>query len=89
MALVKRTISLTEQEDRWLREQVDAGLFASISEHIRELIQQEQESEEEIEAVRQKLIEAEKTPIVPFDPEEFKKEMKVSMLSSGMILSGY
>ena len=75
MALVKRTISLTEQEDRWLREQVDAGLFASISEHIRELIQQEQESEEEIEAVRQKLIEAEKTPIVPFDPEKFEKEM--------------
>ena len=76
MALVKRTISLTEQEDRWLREQVDAGLFTSISEHIRELIQQEQESEEEIEAIRQKLVEAEKTPIVPFDPEEFEKEMK-------------
>lgn len=76
MAIVKRTISLTEQQDRWLRNRVEAGLFANISEHIRELIRRARESQEEIEAIRQKLIEAEKTPIVPFDPEEFKKEMK-------------
>ena len=76
MAIVRKTVTLTEQQAQWLTANVEAGLFANISEHIRDLIRRAQESQEEIEAIRQKLIEAEQSPIVPFDPEEFKKEMK-------------
>ena len=80
MAIVRKTVTLTEQQAQWLMANVEAGLFANISEHIRDLIRRAQESvqesQEEIEAIRQKLIEAEQSPIVPFDPEEFKKEMK-------------
>ena len=80
MTVVRKTITLTEQQEQWLTANVEAGLFANISEHIRDLIRSAQESaresQEEIEAIRQKLIEAEQSPIVPFDPEEFKKEMK-------------
>lgn len=75
MAIVKRTVTLTEQQDQWLRDHVGAGLFANISEHIRDLIRRAQESQEEIEAIRRELIKGEQSPIVPFDPEEFEKEM--------------
>lgn len=79
MTIVRKTITLTDQQEQWLTANVEAGLFANISEHIRDLIrsaqESAQESQEEIEEIRQKLIEAEKSPIVPFDPEEFEKEM--------------
>lgn len=75
MTIVRKTITLTEQQDRWLKDHVDAGLFANISEHIRDLIRRAQESQEEIEALRRELIKGEQSPIVPFDSEQFKKEM--------------
>lgn len=79
MAFVHRTVALTEEQCEWLDAHVEAGLFADISEHIRDLIQQAQEpaqeSPEEIEALRRELIKGEQSPIVLFDPEEFDKEM--------------
>lgn len=75
MALVHRTVTLTEEQNQWLEAHVEVGLFTDISEHIRDLIRRAQESHDEIEEIRQKLIEAEQSPIVPFDPEEFEKEM--------------
>ena len=76
MAIVRRTVTLTEQQEQWLAANVEAGLFANISEHIRDLIRRAQEAQEETEAIRRELIKGEQSPIVPFDPEEFKKEMK-------------
>lgn len=76
MSIVRKTATLIEAQYRRLGYHFEAGLFAQISERIRYLIWRAQTSPEEIEAVRQKLIEAEQTPIVPFDPEEFEKEMK-------------
>lgn len=75
MTIVRKTITLTDQQEQWLTANVEAGLFANISEHIRDLIRSAQESQEEIEAIRKELIKGEQSPIVPFDPEEFEKEM--------------
>ena len=74
-ALVHRTITLTEEQYQWLEAHVEVGLFTDISEHIRDLIRRARESHDELEEIRQKLIEGEQSPIVPFDPEEFEKEM--------------
>lgn len=76
MSIARKTIALLREQYRWLGYRSEVGLFARISERIRYLIWRAQTSPEEIEAIRQKLIEAEQGPIVPFDPEEFKKEMK-------------
>ena len=76
MSIVRKAVALIQAQYRWLGRRAEAGLFARISERIRYLIWRAQTPPEEIEAIRQKLIEAEEAPIVPFDPEEFKKEMK-------------
>ena len=75
MTVVHRTVTLTEEQYQWLEAHVEVGLFTDISEHIRDLIRRAQEPHDEIEEIRQKLVEAEQSPTVPFDPEEFKKEM--------------
>ena len=76
MSIARKTVALIEAQYRWLGYHFETGLFARIGERIRHLIWRAQTSPEEIEAIRRKLIKGEQSPIVPFDPEEFKKEMK-------------
>lgn len=66
MPITRKTFTLIKEQYRWLNHHVEAGLFAKISERICHLAWRAQTSPEEIEAIRQKLIKAEKIPIVPF-----------------------
>lgn len=59
MATVRKTITLTEQQDAWIAAQVDAGDYTDDSEAIRDLIRREQERRFGIEAVRDALSEGE------------------------------
>jgi antitoxin ParD1/3/4 len=59
MATVRKTITLTDQQDRWIKSQIDAGHYTNDSEFIRDLIRREQERSAEIEAIRAALIEGE------------------------------
>ena len=67
MATVRKTITLTEQQDAWIADQVDAGSYADDSEAIRDLIRREQERGLEREGIRQALIEGERSG----EPEPF------------------
>jgi antitoxin ParD1/3/4 len=76
MSTVRKTITLTEQQDRWVKTQIEAGHYTNDSEYIRDLIRREQERSAEIEAIRTALIEGE-TSGEPkrFDIAAFKQRM--------------
>jgi antitoxin ParD1/3/4 len=61
VATVRKTITLTEQQDAWIAAQVDAGAYTNDSEAIRDLIRREQERNFEVESIRQALIEGERS----------------------------
>ena len=61
MATVRKTITLTDQQDDWIKAQVEGGHYTNDSEYIRDLIRREQERAAEIDAVRAALIEGEKS----------------------------
>lgn len=74
MSMVKKSISVTDQQDRWIKAQVETGLYGNESEVVRELIRErqvrEQETPKEIEALRAALIEGEKSGISDLTPDE-------------------
>ena len=73
MATVRKTITLTEQQNSWIAAQIDAGSYTNDSEAIRDLIRREQERGLEIESIRQALIEGEQSgEPEPFDFAAFK-----------------
>lgn len=76
MSIVRKTISLTEQQDQWVKSQINAGHYTNDSEYIRDLIRREQERSAEMAAIRAALIEGE-TSGEPrhFDLEGFKRKM--------------
>jgi antitoxin ParD1/3/4 len=76
MATVRKTITLTDQQDAWIKAQIDGGSYTNDSELIRDLIRREQERSAEIESVRQALIEGEKSGEPQrFDAAAFRQRM--------------
>lgn len=76
MATVRKTITLTDQQDGWIKAQVDAGHYTNDSEFIRDLIRREQERSNAVQAVRAALIEGEQSgEPQPFNVEAFTRRM--------------
>ena len=76
MATTRKTITLTEQQDNWVRAQIAAGQFTNDSEYFRDLIRRDQAGQADIETIRRELIEGEKSGQPrPFDSSQFKQEM--------------
>lgn len=67
MNIVRKTITLTEQQDHWVKAQISAGHYTNDSEYIRDLIRREQERSAEIQAIRAALVAGENSG----EPERF------------------
>ena len=59
MTMHRKTITLTEQQDDWVKGQVASGHFGNDSEYIRDLIRRDQQAKEWLAALRQALAEGE------------------------------
>jgi len=76
MSTTRKTITVTDKQDSWIKAQVAAGEFTNDSEYIRDLIRRDQSSQADIEAIRAALSEGEQSgePQL-FDGDLFKQEM--------------
>ena len=76
MGTVRKTITLTDQQDSWIKAQVDAGHYTNDSEYIRDLIRREQERNSKTEAIRAALAEGDASGEPrSFDVGAFKRRM--------------
>jgi antitoxin ParD1/3/4 len=55
----RKTITLTEQQDKWVKGQIESGHFGNDSEYIRDLIRRDQQAQERLVWLRQALVEGE------------------------------
>ena len=77
MSTVRKTITLTDQQDHWVKAQIEAGHYTNDSEYIRDLIRREQERMGQLEAIRTALIEGENSGAAQvFDARTFKQKMR-------------
>jgi antitoxin ParD1/3/4 len=77
MSTVRKTITLTHEQDDWIKAQVDAGHYIDEDEYIRDLIRREQERRSEIESIRAALVEGENSgEPKPFDAIAFKERIR-------------
>ena len=59
MTMHRKTITLTEQQDDWVKGQIASGHFGNDSEYIRDLIRRDQQAKERLATLRQALAEGE------------------------------
>ncbi len=89
MAMVKKSISVTDQQSDWIAGQVATGHYGNESEVIRELIRERQirasETDAEIAAIRTRLIAAEQRTSSTVSREALLAEIKEEMRRDGRI----
>lgn len=83
MKIVKKSITLTQQQDDWIKSQVAQGLYGNDSEVLRDLIRREQERRDELEALRQALIVGERSGVSPESPEQILKRVRARIAQNG------
>lgn len=59
MPMIKKSITVTDQQEQWIQAQMASGHYASDSEVLRDLIRKEQMRNAQIESIRKELIKAE------------------------------
>lgn len=85
MAMVKKSITITDQQDQWIKAQMATGNYATDSEVVREALREKQERDAEIEAIRAALIEGEQSGISDRTPEEVFAAAKERLKADGKL----
>lgn len=76
MGTTRKTITVTDQQDKWIKAQIEGGDFTNDSEYIRDLIRRDQARNSEIDTISGELIKGEQSgEPQPFDGELFKEGM--------------
>ena len=70
MAMVKKSITVTDEQEKWIQAQMATGHYGTDSELIREALREKQQYTAEIEAIRAALIEGDKSGISDRSPDE-------------------
>ncbi|MCX2679092.1 type II toxin-antitoxin system ParD family antitoxin [Galbibacter sp. EGI 63066] len=52
MATVRKSITFTEQQDNWIKRQIDEGYFTNDSEYIRDLVRRDQARNDKLARLR-------------------------------------
>jgi antitoxin ParD1/3/4 len=76
MGTTRKTITVTDKQDEWIKAQIEAGGFTNDSEYVRDLIRRDQARSADLEAIRAELIKGEVSGDPrPFDATRFKQNM--------------
>ena len=78
--MVKKSITVIDQQDSWIKAQIEMGHYGNESEVVRELIRErqvrEQAASREIEMIRAKLIQAEASGFTDQSPAEILEDIR-------------
>ena len=85
--MIRKSITVTGQQNEWIRAQIEAGYYGNDSEVIRELIRERQLREadkgSELQRIRAKLIKAEQSGFTNATAEDLLQEIKEEMRLNG------
>ncbi|MEM6650225.1 MAG: type II toxin-antitoxin system ParD family antitoxin [Pseudomonadota bacterium] len=72
--MIKKSITITPEQEVWIKDRLATGHFGNESEVLRELIRREQERLQELKDIRSALIEGEKSGISSLRPEDIRQK---------------
>ena len=76
MTTVRKTITLTDTQNDWIKAQIESGAYTNDSEVFRDLIRKAQREAEEIEAIRAALTEGENSGLSARSAEDIRAAVK-------------
>ena len=79
MSMVKKSITVTDQQAAWIQSQIASGHYGNDSEVIREALREKQLRTAELEAIRARLVAAEQSGFTEQTPAQIRDEVKAEL----------
>ncbi|MEQ9557239.1 MAG: type II toxin-antitoxin system ParD family antitoxin [Rhodospirillales bacterium] len=83
LSMVKKSITVTDQQEAWIQGQLASGNYATDSELIREAIREKQTRADEIARIRVALIEAESGGMSDKSPDDIRRAVLADFKQDG------
>lgn len=85
MTTVRKTITLTNQQNDWVKARITSGDFTNDSEYFRDLIRRDQERNAAIAQLRIALLDGEQSGISERTPEDIRSEARERLKADGRL----
>ena len=85
MGMTKRTYSITDNNDDWVKVRVGSGEYATDSEYMRDLIRRDKEQFGKIEALCAAIIEGEQSGMSNRTPQQIVEAAKQRLREDGKL----
>ena len=85
MATIRKTVTFTEQQDKWIKAQIKVGDYTNDSAYIRNLVRQDQINNAKFLSLKTKLIEGIESGISNKSLPEIMKEVEARMQEDGRL----
>jgi len=83
--MIKKSITVTAQQEEWIQAQLASGHYASDSEVVREAIREKQLRSAEIERIRAALIQAEEGGFSSLGKEDIRRSVQDELKKNGAL----
>lgn len=83
--MVKKSITVTDQQAAWIEAQISSGHYGSDSEVIREALREKRLRTAELTALRERLIRAEAGGDSSLSPEDVRQAVKADLKADGAL----
>ena len=85
MATIRKTVTFTEQQDKWIKAQIEAGEFTNDSEYLRNLVRRDQANNAKFNSLKSKLIEGLESGVGTKSLPEIMTEVEARMREDGRL----
>ncbi|MEW7292109.1 type II toxin-antitoxin system ParD family antitoxin [Aquimarina sp. 2304DJ70-9] len=85
MATVRKTITFTEKQDKWIKSQIKAGEFTNDSEYLRDLVRRDQSKKAKYSALKAAITEGMDSGISTKSVPDIMKEVEERMRTDGRL----
>lgn len=85
MTTVRKTITLTDRQNDWVKARINSGDFTNDSEYFRDLIRRDQERNAAIDQLRVALIDGEQSGISERTPEDIREAARERLRADGRL----
>jgi antitoxin ParD1/3/4 len=85
MGTIRKTVTFTEQQDDWIKAQIEAGEFTNDSEYLRNLVRQDQSKNQDFISLKIKLQEGLDSGISTKTLPDIMKEVETRMKQDGSL----
>jgi antitoxin ParD1/3/4 len=85
MATVRKTITFTDQQDKWIKAQITAGEFTNDSEYLRHLVRQDQSKNTKFSNLKSAIAKGLESGISESTIPDIMKKVEAKMKADGRL----